>query len=115
VQPGRTPGPSSQEAARPISILFGSVAQGRATGGSGIDILIVSDRLPASWKERGELAARLEEEAGLPLYHHLEIHMTTPQEAQRNPIYHQALREGIPIQPPSLKEKKSLGKGGELG
>lgn len=78
-------------------ILFGSVAQGKATGGSDIDILIVSERLPASYKERGELAARLEEEAGFPLYHPVEIHMASPKEAEQNPIYRQALRTGITI------------------
>ncbi len=62
--------------------VFGSVVEGRAVGGSDVDVLIVSGRLPRSHRERWELKARIEEEAGLPLYHPYEIHLVDAREAE---------------------------------
>ncbi len=42
-----------------------------------IDILIVTNQLPKTCKERGNLKAKIEGEAELPLYHPFEIHLTT--------------------------------------
>jgi len=61
--------------------VFGSVVEERATGGSDVDLLIISTRLPENWKGRGELKARIEEEAGLPPSHPFEIHLASPAEA----------------------------------
>ena len=77
--------------------VFGSVVKGRATGASDVDILIVSDRLPKSCKSRGELKAKIEEEAGLPLYHPFEIHLATDEEARENPVYRSATKEGVAL------------------
>lgn len=49
--------------------VFGSAIEGKATGGSDVDILIICRNLLESRKERAELIAKIEEEAGLPLYH----------------------------------------------
>ena len=78
--------------------VFGSVVRGEETGGSDVDILLVCKTLPDSMKERGELKAKLEEVAGLPLYHPFEIHLATEQEVLSNPVYRSALREAVEIQ-----------------
>jgi predicted nucleotidyltransferase len=75
--------------------VFGSVAKRTTTGASDVDILIVCRELPKDEKGRGNAKARLEEAAGLPLYHPFEIHLATREEAQANPIYRTAIHEGI--------------------
>jgi len=55
--------------------VFGSVVEGKATGGSDVDILIVSDKIPENSRGRGNLKAKIEEMAGLPLSHPFEIHL----------------------------------------
>ena len=77
--------------------IFGSVVKGSAMGASDVDILIIADRIPTSCKGRGDLKAEIEEEAGLPLYHPFQIHIATREEAEENPIYRAAIREGIPL------------------
>jgi len=46
--------------------VFGSIARGQATAASDVDILIVNNHIPNTCKERGNLKAKIEEEAGLP-------------------------------------------------
>jgi len=77
--------------------VFGSVVKGLNVGSSDVDILIVSDNIPERCKERGNLKAHIEEEAGLPLYHPFEIHLATSREAKENPIYRSATTEGIKV------------------
>ncbi|MBO3809951.1 MAG: nucleotidyltransferase domain-containing protein, partial [Candidatus Brockarchaeota archaeon] len=77
--------------------VFGSVVKGQATGASDIDILIVSNKLPKDCKGRGNLKAKIEEEAGLPLYHPFEIHLATDEEAKENSVYRSAILEGIAL------------------
>jgi len=62
--------------------VFGSVAEGRAVGGSDVDVLIVSRN--ASRMNRGmwEVLAKIEVLAGLPYYHPYQIHLVTPDEAE---------------------------------
>lgn len=55
--------------------VFGSVVEGKATRGSDVDILIVSDKIPENSRGRGNLKAKIEEMAGLPLSHPFEIHL----------------------------------------
>jgi hypothetical protein len=43
------------------------------------------------------LKARIEEEAGLPLYHPFEIHLATDEEARENPVYRSAIEEGVTL------------------
>ncbi|MEM1937339.1 MAG: nucleotidyltransferase domain-containing protein [Candidatus Caldarchaeum sp.] len=62
--------------------VFGSVVKGDAVGGSDVDILVVSQHTPASNLERAKLKLRIEEEAGLPLYHPFEIHLVDEKEAE---------------------------------
>jgi len=62
--------------------VFGSVVEGRGTGGSDVDILIISDNVPSKAKDRWELKAIIEERAGLPLYHPYEIHLVNRKEAE---------------------------------
>ncbi len=61
--------------------VFGSVVEGRATGGSDVDILIIADRLPRRILDRCAIKVRIEEEAGLPWYHPFEIHLVDRREA----------------------------------
>lgn len=61
--------------------LFGSVAGGRWNGSSDVDVLIISDNLPKTNLGRSDLKAEIEEEAGLPPIHPLEIHLATRTEA----------------------------------
>ena len=62
--------------------VFGSVVEGRAVGGSDVDVLIVSDEIPDRNRDRWGLKARIEVEAGLPLYHPYEIHLANREEAK---------------------------------
>jgi hypothetical protein len=41
------------------------------------------------------LKARIEEAAGLPLYHPFEIHLATDDEVRENPVYRSAIKEGV--------------------
>jgi len=75
--------------------VFGSVARGLATGASDVDLLIVCSQLPKGCRGRGELKARIEEAAGLPLYHPFEIHLATDEEARENPVYRSAIKEAV--------------------
>ena len=77
--------------------VFGSVVEGHETGGSDVDVLVVAEHLPTRFKVRGELKAKIEVEAKLPLYHPFEIHLVTREEAEANPIYREARRKGIAI------------------
>jgi len=43
------------------------------------------------------LKAKIEEAAGLPLYHPFEIHLATDEEARYNPVYRSATKEGVAI------------------
>lgn len=52
---------------------------------------------PRDNKGRGNLKAKIEETAGLPLYHHFEIQMIDTEEAKSNPIYRTAIREGVKL------------------
>ena len=89
-----------------VVYVFGSVAEGRATGGSDVDVLIVAESLPGDFRVRAETIARIEEVAGLPLYHPFQIHLATRGEAEANPIYRKAVKSGIPI---LIKEQCSRG------
>ncbi len=89
---------AANEVLGPCSVyVFGSVAEGLATGGSDVDVLIVADSLLGDFRARGEAIARIEEEAKLPLYHPFQIHLATREEAKVNPIYREAVSKGIPI------------------
>lgn len=77
--------------------VFGSVVEGRVTGGSDVDILIVAERLPGDFVVRGDLKAEIEEAANLPLYHPFEIHLVTGEEAESNPIYREAVNKGTAL------------------
>ena len=74
--------------------VFGSVVEGRVTGGSDVDILIVAERLSEDFRLRGDLKAEIEEKANLPLYHPFEIHLATGEEVESNPIYREAVNKG---------------------
>lgn len=77
--------------------VFGSVVEGRVTGGSDVDVLIVADRLLRDFRVRGNLKADIEEAADLPLYHPFEIHLATRKEAEANPIYREAVNKGMAL------------------
>ncbi len=77
--------------------VFGSVAEGRQTGGSDVDILIVVKDHYLDGRRRGELVAKIEEVAGLPLYHPFEIHLASEETVERNPIYRDAAARGVRV------------------
>lgn len=77
--------------------VFGSVVEGRVTGGSDVDVLIVAQRLPRSFRVRGDLKAEIEEAANLPLYHPFEIHLASREEAETNSIYREAVNKGMAL------------------
>jgi len=77
--------------------VFGSVVEGRMTGGSDVDVLIVVDVLPENFAARANLVAEIEELARLPLYHPFEIHLVTRKEADANSIYRKAASKGTLI------------------
>lgn len=58
--------------------LFGSVAEGNATPGSDIDLLLVSPSVPQKQSERAKIKANLYQEIGF--YSPFEIHLITPKE-----------------------------------
>lgn len=62
---------------------FGSIVRGDNTGGSDIDILVVSEKVPKKALKRAELKVKMEDAAKLPLPHPFEIHLVTPEEADR--------------------------------
>jgi len=62
--------------------VFGSVVRGDHTGGSDVDILIVSGSIPEGLTERARVRSRIEEEADLPTLHPFEIHLATREEAK---------------------------------
>jgi len=62
--------------------VFGSIVKEKAVGGSDIDILIIHSKLPESRKKRAEIIVKIEEKAGLPLYHPFEIHLVNEEEAK---------------------------------
>lgn len=62
--------------------VFGSVVRGELTGGSDIDILIVSNNLPERNIDRSKVKARIEEKANLPFCHPFEIHLVNNNEAK---------------------------------
>ncbi|MBC7090488.1 MAG: nucleotidyltransferase domain-containing protein [Nitrososphaeria archaeon] len=90
------------EAAKKILVssetyVFGSIVRGQVTAASDIDILIISNHIPNTCKERGNLKAKIEEEAGLPLYHPFEIHLATEEEAKNSPVYRSIIKEAIKV------------------
>jgi len=62
--------------------VFGSVVEGRSTGGSDVDVLIVSDRIPRGNLERARLKVRIEELSSLPPYHPFELHLADREEGE---------------------------------
>jgi len=62
--------------------VFGSYIEGEATGGSDVDILIISDRVPQKTSVRWDLISRIEDLSGLPPFHPYEIHLVNRREAE---------------------------------
>jgi len=62
--------------------VFGSVVRGDHTGGSDVDILVVSNSVAERPREIAEIRSRIEEEAKLPASHPFEIHIATEEEAK---------------------------------
>jgi len=62
--------------------VLGSVVTGDYTGGSDIDVLIVSDVIVEGLLKRAELKSLIEEGAKLPLIHPIQIHLAKRREAE---------------------------------
>lgn len=62
--------------------VFGSIVEGKWTGGSDVDILIITDRKFKNSRERAEIKTQIEEKAELPSIHPFEIHIVTRKEAE---------------------------------
>lgn len=78
-------------------VLFGSVVRGDWAGASDVDVLIVSDGVPLGARQRAELKRAIEEGAGLPPIHPVEIHLVTKREAKTNSIYAEASQQALTI------------------
>jgi hypothetical protein len=61
--------------------VFGSAVRGELTGGSDVDILIISNNLPERNIDRSKVKAKIEERANLPFCHPFEIHLVNNEEA----------------------------------
>lgn len=78
-------------------VLYGSVARGDCTNTSDIDLLIIAEGLPASWRERNRILVDIEEREFSPIlrelykrgiYTDFSTKIKTPEEAQRfTPFY----------------------------
>lgn len=62
--------------------VFGSVIKGESTGGSDVDILIVSEGVPESNLERARIKVKIEELSSLPPYHPFEFHLANREEGE---------------------------------
>jgi len=62
--------------------VFGSVVMGEATGGSDVDILVVSKSMPRNGLERMRVRIEIEKAANLPLHHPFEFHLVNEEEAK---------------------------------
>jgi len=74
---------------------FGSIVEGKATATSDLDILVIVKDLPRSALTRAQIISKIEEATGLPPIHPIQIHLTTWQEAETNPIYKEILVERL--------------------
>ena len=72
--------------------IFGSAAEGKATAASDVDILIIAENLPEKPSERRTLKIKIEDEAKLPPYHPIQIHLATKKEVKQNPVYSQIIK-----------------------
>lgn len=72
-------------------IPFGSVVEGKAVVASDLDILIVAKDLPTSAWSKAQIKSKIEEAAGLPPLHPIQIHLTSWKETETNPIYKEAI------------------------
>jgi len=62
--------------------VFGSAIKNECVGGSDIDILIIKNTIPNKKSLRAEIIVKIEDKAGLPLYHPFEIHLVNEEEAK---------------------------------
>lgn len=62
--------------------VIGSVIRGNSTGGSDVDVLLVSEHMPNKLIDRAKLKALIEEKLGLPYYHPFEMHLLRLEEAE---------------------------------
>lgn len=62
--------------------VFGSVIKGESTGGSDVDILIVSEGISGNNLERARIKVKIEELSNLPLYHPFELHLINEEEGE---------------------------------
>ncbi len=60
--------------------VIGSIAEGKAIAASDLDILVVSQKIPDNPREQSRLKTLIEEKAGLPFNHPVEIHLAKPSE-----------------------------------
>jgi hypothetical protein len=72
-------------------VAFGSVVEGKVTESSDVDVLIVVDSLPLDAWKRAKIKSEIEEKAGLPPIHPVQMHLITWKEARENPIYKEVL------------------------
>lgn len=67
----------------PVEVyVVGSIVRGDYTGGSDVDVLIVSPRIPDKHVDRAGIKVLIEDRLKPPYYHPLEIHLLKPGEAE---------------------------------
>jgi len=74
---------------------FGSIIEGKAVAASDLDVLVVAKDLPKSAWSRAQIISKIEETTGLPPLHPVQIHLTTWEEIQTNPIYNEAVAKHL--------------------
>lgn len=72
---------------KPEFYVFGSAVNGELTAASDIDVLITTEDLPKTLIERAKIKEEIERLANLPLYHPIQIHLVTRDEAKHSSIY----------------------------
>ncbi len=62
--------------------VIGSIARGEAIASSDIDVLIITSKAPEKPRDIALLKTRIEEEAGLPPHHPIEMHIVNPRKGE---------------------------------
>jgi predicted nucleotidyltransferase len=75
--------------------LIGSAVRGNMVGGSDVDLLVISDRVPKGALDRSKLKVEVEDMAGLPDYHPFQFHLVTRGEAR--PFLSKARNDILPV------------------
>jgi predicted nucleotidyltransferase len=63
------------------------------TAASDIDVLIITESLPKTLRERAEIKDAIERTACLPAYHPIQIHLLTKDEVRHSSVFLKIIKE----------------------